>query len=120
MKGADSDLVYNMTKAMIELYDEYKAGAPGNNGWHISRQVFDWVIPYHDGAIKYFKEKGLWKAEHDAHNAALIKRQDVLAAAWESYKKSAPDDEKAFAKGWMKARGEALTKAGLDVVQAEW
>jgi TRAP transporter TAXI family solute receptor len=119
MKGADSDLVYNMTKAMIELYDEYKAGAPGNNGWHISRQVFDWVIPYHDGAIKYFKEKGLWKAEHDAHNAALIKRQDVLAAAWESYKKSAPDDEKAFAKGWMKARGEALTKAGLDVVQAE-
>jgi TRAP transporter TAXI family solute receptor len=120
MKGTDADLAYNMTKAMIELYDDYKTGAPGNNGWQISRQVFDWVIPYHDGAIKYFKEKGLWKAEHDAHNAALIKRQDVLAAAWADYRKGAPDDEKAFAKGWMKARADALAKAGMDAVQAEW
>jgi TRAP transporter TAXI family solute receptor len=120
MKGTETDLVYNMTKAMIELYDEYKGGAPGNNGWHISRQVFDWVIPYHEGAVKYFKEKGLWKSEHDAHNAALIKRQDVLAASWSAHKKGAPDDEKAFAQGWMKARAEALTKAGMDVVQTEW
>ncbi len=120
MKGTETNLVYNMTKAMVELYDDYKAGAPGNNGWEIGRQVFDWVIPYHDGAIKYFKEKGLWKAEHDSHNAALIKRQDVLAAAWADYKKGAPDDAKAFAKGWMKARADALTKAGMDVVQTEW
>jgi len=120
MKGADGDLVYNMTKAMVELYDDYKAGAPGNNGWHISRQVFDWVIPYHDGAIKYFKEKGLWKPEHDAHNPSLIKRQDVLAAAWTAYKKGAPSDGKEFAKGWMKARADALAKAGMEAVQTEW
>ena len=120
MKGTDAALVYNMTRAMVELYDDYKGGAPGNNGWHTSRQVFDWVIPYHDGAIKYFKEKGLWKSEHDAHNAALIKRQETLAAAWIAYKTGAPDDEKVFAKGWMKARADALAKAGMDVVQTEW
>jgi TRAP transporter TAXI family solute receptor len=120
MKGTDADLVYNMTKAMVEFYDDYKAGAPGNNGWHISRQVFDWVIPYHDGAIKLFKEKGLWTPAHDTHNAALIKRQEILAAAWEAYKKAAPGDEKEFAKGWMKARADALAKAGMEPVQTEW
>jgi uncharacterized protein len=119
-KSVDAELAYNMTRAMVELFDEYKAGAPGNTGWDAKRQVFDWVIPVHEGAIKYFKEKGLWKPEHDAHNAALIKRQDVLMAAWAAYKKGAPDDETAFAKGWMKARAEALTKAGMDVVQTEW
>jgi TRAP transporter TAXI family solute receptor len=119
-KSVDAALAYNMTKAMVELYDRYKDGAPGNNGWHIGRQVFDWVIPYHDGAVRYFKEKGLWKAEHDAHNAGLLKRQDTLAAAWEAFKKDAPKDDKAFAAGWAKARAEALKKAGMEPVLTEW
>jgi len=119
-KTTNADLVYNMTKAMVDLYDDYKAGAPGNNGWHIGRQVFDWVIPFHDGAVRLFKEKGLWKPEHERHNAALIKRQDVLAAAWKDYSAKAPGDEKEFAKGWMKTRAEALAKAGMEPVQTEW
>ena len=70
MKAADADLVYNMTKAMIELFDEYKDGAPGNAGWDIKRQIFAWAIPMHDGAVRYFKERGLWTAEHQKHNDA--------------------------------------------------
>ena len=81
--------------------------------------MFDWVIPCHDGAIKHFKGKGQWKSEHDAHNAAPIKRQETLAAARIAYKKGAPDDEKAFATGWKKARADALAMAGTDVVQME-
>ncbi len=119
-KATDAELVYNMTRAMVEFFDDYKAGAPGNAGWDIKRQVFDWVIPVHDGAVRYYKEKGLWKPEYDTHNAALVKRQDVLAAAWEAYKKGAPSDEKEFMKGWMKARASALGKAGMDVVKSEW
>ena len=119
-KATDAELAYNMTRAMVELYDEYKAGAPGNAGWDIKRQVFDWVIPVHEGAVRYYKEKGLWTEALQKHNEALIKRQDVLAAAWAAYAKGASDDEKAFAQGWMKARAEALTKAGMDVVQNEW
>ncbi len=120
MAPTDAELVYNMTKAMVDLFDDYKAGAPGNNGWDIKRQIFAWAIPMHDGAIRYFKEKGLWTAEHQKHNDALVKRQDVLAKAWTAYKGGAPTDEKEFATGWMKARAAALTQAGLDVVQAEW
>jgi len=120
MAATDTDLVYNMTKAMVELFPDYKDGAPGNQGWDIKRQIFAWAIPMHEGAVRYYKERGLWTAEQQKHNEALIKRQDILAAAWKAYLPSAPADEKDFAKGWMKARADALTKAGLDIVVTAW
>ena len=120
MKSTDNDLVYNMTKAMVETFNDYKDGAPGNAGWDIKRQMFAWAIPVHDGAVKYFKEKGVWTAQHDKHNAELIKRQDVLAAAWTAYKAKASSDDGEFVKGWMGARAEALTKAGLEPVVTAW
>lgn len=120
MKATDADLVYNMTKAMVDLFDDYKDGAPGNVGWDLKRQVFAWAIPVHEGAVRYYKEKGVWTAEHDKHNAELIRRQDVLASAWADYTKNAPADDAAFSRGWQKARADALTKAGLEPVVAEW
>jgi uncharacterized protein len=120
MKSTDNDLVYNMTKAMVETFNDYKDGAPGNGGWDIKRQVFAWAIPVHDGAVKYFKEIGVWTAEHDKHNAELIKRQDVLAAAWTAYKAKASSNDDEFVKGWMGARAEALTKAGMEPIVTAW
>jgi TRAP transporter TAXI family solute receptor len=120
MAATDAELTYNMTKAMVVLYPDYKDGAPGNLGWDLKRQVFAWAIPMHEGAIRYYKERGVWTAEHQKHNDALVKRQDTLAAAWKSYVGSAPSDEKEFEKGWAKARAAALTKAGMDVVVTEW
>lgn len=118
--SADAGVVYNMTRAMIELFDEYKAGAPGNNGWALDRQRFDWVIPVHDGAIKYFKEIGKWNANLQKHNDGLVQRQKVLADAWAATTKSAPPDDAAFAKTWMKNRADALKKAGMEPVLTEW
>ena len=120
MAPTDADLVYNMTKAMVELFDDYRSGAPGNNGWDLKRQIFAWAIPMHDGAIRYYKERGVWTAEHQKHNDAMVKRQEVLAAGWKDYLAKAPADAKEFARGWMKARAAALSKAGMDVVLAEW
>ncbi|MBI4203741.1 MAG: TAXI family TRAP transporter solute-binding subunit [Betaproteobacteria bacterium] len=116
----DVGLVYAMTRAMVETFDMYKGAAPGNAGWDVKRQNFAWVIPYHDGAIRYWKEAGLWKAEHQAHNDKLIERQKVLAAAWAQVAKSAHADDKAFAQAWMKARADALVKAGFEPVVTSW
>ncbi|HLS87764.1 MAG TPA: TAXI family TRAP transporter solute-binding subunit [Burkholderiales bacterium] len=113
-----TDLVYNMTKAMVELFDKYKDAAPGNSGWDVKRQNFTWAIPYHEGAIRYWKEAGLWKPEHQKHNDRLIERQKALAKAWASVKKGG--DEKAFSAAWQKARAEGLTKAGFDPVVETW
>lgn len=111
-----ADTIYAITKAMIDMYDGYKAGAPGADGMALSLQNFSWVLPYHDGAIRAFKEKGVWSDAAQKHNDGLVKRQNVMIDAWKAFVAKAPSDDKAFAEGWHKARAEALGKAGMDVV----
>ena len=116
----DAKMVHAMTQAMVDTFADYKDGAPGNAGWAVERQNFAWVIPYHDGAIQYWKEKGLWKPEHQAHNDKLVQRQQVLADAWKQVQEGKHADDKAFEQAWMKARADALKKAGFDPVVESW
>ncbi|MEX2239860.1 MAG: TAXI family TRAP transporter solute-binding subunit, partial [Burkholderiales bacterium] len=116
----DAGLVYNMTKAMVESYDMYKSAAPGNAGWAVERQNFAWVIPFHDGAIRYWKEAGKWGAAAQAHNDKLLERQKVLATAWADVKKGSHANDEAFVAAWQKGRAAALTKAGFDPVTTRW
>ena len=112
-----ADLVYGVTKSMIVNYGAYKDGAPGAAGLELSRQNLAWVLPYHEGAVKAFREAGVWKPEHEAHNQKVLKRQEALAAAWGAFlKTNPPDDKDALRKGWMAARAEALKKAGFDAI----
>lgn len=110
-------IVHGIVKSMIVNYAAFKDGAPGADGFELSRQVLSWVLPYHEGTVQAFKEAGVWKPEHEAHNQAMLKRQKVLADAWSAYLKTNPSDEKAaFGKGWLAARAAALGKAGLPTV----
>jgi TRAP transporter TAXI family solute receptor len=112
-----ADTVYNIVKAMIATYAAYKDGAPGADGFELSRQNLSWVLPYHEGAVRAFREAGVWKPEHEAHNKIALRRQQVLADAWSGYLKTNPSEDKAaFGKAWLAARAAALTKAGLPTV----
>ncbi len=109
-----ADQVYAITKAMIVGYDAYKDGAPGAGGLAADRQTKKWAVPTHPGAVKALKEAGQWNDDQEAHNNVLLKRQQVLAAAWADYgKASPPSDDKEFLAGWMKARASALQKANM-------
>ena len=108
-------LVHDLTKVIHIHYDEYKDADPGAIGWAMDRQLFDWVVPFHDGAVRYFKSIGVWNETHAAHNQRLITRQQVLADAWAKYVAVAPDDD-AFASGWMKVRVAALEANDFDPV----
>lgn len=112
MESTEDDLVYNMTKAMVELFDQYDGKAPGISGWALDKQDMKWVVPYHAGAIRYFEEQGIWNEEAQAHNDNLIARQEALAAAWEELKAQDPDD---WTAAWTEARKAALEEGGFDV-----
>jgi TRAP transporter TAXI family solute receptor len=106
--------VYMLTKAMIEGYDGYKDNAPGASGLAVKGQAKYWAVPVHPGAVKALREAGAWSDDQEKHNKALLKRQDVLIAAWADFNKGNPSSDAAkFTEEWMKARKAALTKAGM-------
>ncbi|MEP3247430.1 MAG: TAXI family TRAP transporter solute-binding subunit [Sneathiella sp.] len=109
-----ADEVYTLTKAMVEKYDGYKDNAPGAKGWAIANQNFEWILPYHEGSVKYFKEAGKWTDAAQKHQDLLIKRQGVLAKAYKAYAATKPSKDD-FKAGWTKARAEALAAANLAV-----
>ena len=76
-----TDLVKKVMNAMIDTFDVYKDAAPGNTGWSLKVQKYDWVVPFHEGAIEVLKEKGVWTDAYQANNDKLLKRQQVLADA---------------------------------------
>ena len=112
-----ADTVYNLAKSLVDNYNDYKDGAKGAAGWAIANQNMTWALPYHDGAIKLWKEKGVWNDKAQAHNDNLIKRQGVIMSAWKAYKSGAAGAPKdAFKAGWLKARAAALKQAGMPVI----
>jgi TRAP transporter TAXI family solute receptor len=113
----DQDVVYSLVKAMTEGYDDFKDGAPGAKGWATSSQNFKWVIPFHDGAVKYYKEIGVWNGDMQAHNDNLVRRQEILASTWKNFlATNSAGDAAGLKAAWMKARASALSEAGMEPV----
>lgn len=115
MNNTPDDLAYGLTKAVMENYESFKENGPGMDGYKLENQALAYVFPYHPASVKYFKEKGVWTAEHEKNNATLMKRQQVLADAWKAMMaKNVADDQ--FTAEWLKVRAAALKKAGMPVV----
>lgn len=114
MADQDANLVYSLTKAINSEYPNFKDAMPALSGWALDRQSFTWAVPHHDAAIKYWKEIGAWTDDMQKHNDGLIKRQDVLAAAWATMKGKNIADDGAYKEEWLKVRAAALTKASMN------
>lgn len=115
------DIVYNTVKALDVHYEDYKDNGPGLYGWELSRQkVEDAFVPYHRGAIRYFKEVGIWTEAAEENQLKNLKRQDILTDAWTAYVGNASDEEEAFNQGWMKARKKALDAQGMTTILDSW
>lgn len=67
------DLVYEICKAIGDHPDELKAIHPTSKHWIANLGSMDTPLPYHDGVIKYLKEKGMWTSQHESWQKALLK-----------------------------------------------
>lgn len=111
---ADPELVYNVTKAIDLQAPVYSKIQSGTSGWAADSQAYDWVVPYNDAAIRYFKEVGTWDDAKQEHNDQLVARGKVLQDAWKEMSDASSTGED-FAKEWLKVRADALTAAGMPV-----
>lgn len=72
--GVSSTNVYKVTKAILENTKEFATYHRAAAQWNIKRALKNVALPFHPGAIRYFKEKGLWTAKLAANQEKLLKR----------------------------------------------
>lgn len=74
-KGMKDEVVYELIKTIWNNSEELGAIHPMLKKWNhkvmVSNKV---VIPYHDGAVRFFKEAGAWSAEMDEVQGKLLGR----------------------------------------------
>jgi TRAP transporter TAXI family solute receptor len=79
----DPDVVYAVVKSLGEGYDVYKDMHKALAAWTLKQAVTDpSPVPYHDGAIRYFKEAGVWTPEMDQWQADQLKAFEARVAAF--------------------------------------
>lgn len=109
-----ADEVYTFIKALDETYDLYKDGTATMGRWSLDqsgRPAID--LPFHEGAIRYLEEKGIWTEEDTAWNDRRTARMDAMLAAWETFKSENEGlEDEAYAEAWMARRAEVV--AGLN------
>ncbi len=67
------EAVYTMLKTLYEHYDELVA--VHKHGGKIKKEVAlaAAIMPYHPGAVKYYKEQGMWTSELEALQQEMLK-----------------------------------------------
>ncbi|MBW2064129.1 MAG: TAXI family TRAP transporter solute-binding subunit [Deltaproteobacteria bacterium] len=68
------DIVYGVVKAILEHSDEFVDIHPSARYWSVNYRPVNMAVPYHEGAIRYFKEIGLWKPENQAYQEKMLKK----------------------------------------------
>lgn len=107
---ASADEVYNLLTAVDETYPMYKDATAAMPRWDVDLSGVPSIdVPFHEGAIRYLKEKGIWTAEHQAWNEARTARLNALLEAWpRAVAEGDGKSDEAFAEIWESHRQQAL------------
>ena len=108
-----ADETYALTKAVVETFDLYKDVNKVAKRWDVKlagTPPMDAAM--HDGAIRYFKEIGIWSDEHQAWQDGMLKRHAALKKAWDQLLAKTPNasslDIPAMQKLWYPVRTATL------------
>lgn len=108
--SADADEVYSLVKAIDDSMDLIKTVTASAKNWSPSvagKPPAD--APWHDGAIRYLKEKGIWTAEHQAWQDQRLERLRKIQKGWaEARKTFQGKDDEAWLKHWEDYRVKTL------------
>jgi len=72
---ASEEQVYSITKTLFEHQQEFSAFHSAAKQWTVQNTLTDPKIPFHTGAIQYFKESGLWSSEMERVQIELLENR---------------------------------------------
>lgn len=71
----EPEIVYTMLKTIYSHYDEYKGIHAVLAEWNAENAARFHVTPFHPGAVRYFKEIGIWKPDKEKRNQDLVAKR---------------------------------------------
>lgn len=81
-KGADE--VHTLVEAVEATFDDYRNTTSSSSNWEVKRSGLPPAdAPFHEGTIRYMKEKGYWNNEAQAWHDARLARLEKVIAGWE-------------------------------------
>lgn len=105
-----ADEVYAFMKALDETYGMYKNATDLISRWDFKTSgTIPANLPFHDGAIRYLKEIGVWNDDYQAWNDARVARLNALMQAWDrALAEGEGVSDEAFSGIWKTYREKAL------------
>jgi TRAP transporter TAXI family solute receptor len=106
----DEELVYQFAKALDVNFPLYKDSYPMLASFERKQAIVTGLeVPFHKGAVRYFKEIGIWNQEFESWQKNRLENQNRLTASWsaataEAAKKGLKGEE--FSKFWLKKHDE--------------
>ena len=75
LSSTSEEAVYLYTKAMLDNVDTVRSLNPLFKGFFLERAAStDFDVPYHEGAIRAFKEKGLWSTAQEEFQKSFFNK----------------------------------------------
>jgi uncharacterized protein len=70
----DEKIAYTLIKTFYDYWSEYTGMVPAAKEFAIEGNAIAAFAPFHPGAIKYYKEKGVWDAALEAKQQKLLEK----------------------------------------------
>jgi len=99
--GMSDDFAYTMVKAIHKKLDTMIAAWSQLEAIRIEKAFVPGVIgmaPFHSGAVRYFKEIGIWKPDFEAANQKKLESMAAWKARWDKFLEDVEQQERATKK----------------------
>lgn len=83
LASTDEEVVYNLLKALDRAFPEYENANSVMPNWQLEESgVTPAGAPFHPGAIRYLRERGIWTDKDDAWNEGRIAEIERTKQMW--------------------------------------
>jgi hypothetical protein len=94
MGSRDPDEVHDLVEAIVDNYEHYEGTTPDTKQFAFDTVLKEpLVVPFHEGTVRYFEERGVWTEELERKNDQLIQRGERMREAWPGVVESSSEED---------------------------